>query len=47
MVKKQLQYTYCPISYKKQPGNENWSDNKTSQEEYFSSKNMQKVKWGD
>ena len=30
LVNKQLQYAYCPISYKvKQPDNENWSGSRT------------------
>ena len=48
LVKKQLQYIYCPISHEvKQTDNETWSINRIKQEKYFSWKIMQKMKQED
>ena len=46
--KKQLQYTYYPISHEvKTTRHEIWSVNRIQQEKYFHSKVMQKMSQGD
>ena len=42
LVNKQLQDTYCPISHKTQPVNENWAVNRIQQEKFFLQKPCRK-----